>query len=98
MLEFVRFLRRNASPTLPSTGPLSGQTDASLARRLEAVEGRIAALETREAQRSLEHVAAVDALDRLARRITARILRADGKEPQGEEGESALSLRNRLRR
>ena len=80
---------------MPAEAVTVGKTTESLTEAVTALGARIAALEAREAQRSLEHVAAVDALDRLAKRITARMIRAEQAEP---EGESPLALRNRLGR
>ena len=84
---------------MPSAVATVDPTTAPLAEAVSALGARIAALEAREAQRSLEHVAAVDQLDRLAKRITARIIRAAEKEPATEpETESVASLKKRLGR
>ena len=102
-VEFVRFFglfqRRHAASTVPSEPATVASTTDIPAPQLMALEARVAALEVREAQRSLEHVAAVDQLDRLAKRITARITRAAEKEQVAEpDGESVASLKRRLGR
>lgn len=67
------------------------------------LEERLAKLERAEAQRSAEHFAMVDQLDRIYKRFVQRMARADQTAakpvtPGSDNGESVLSLRNRLGR
>jgi hypothetical protein len=81
---------------------LSTVPDAGLEARLVALETHIKALydhvkliEGDEVKRSAEHAAMVDQLDRLYKRISARIARNDSSPTTS--GESPLAMRRRLR-
>jgi hypothetical protein len=62
--------------------------------------GRVAALERAEATRAGEHAAMVDQLERLYKRVSARIAREQPSNNggAGRSDESVLSLRQRLGR
>jgi hypothetical protein len=60
---------------------------------VQGLRARVEALEATETVRNGEHTAMVDRLDRLYKRISARIARS-GEAPT----ESTLDLRNRLKR
>lgn len=81
------FSRSRTVPNGLGTVPLSA---------FEDVEDRVMALEKAEALRAAEHAQMVDRLERLYKRITARIAR--DAEPPSETTESPLSLRRRLQR
>lgn len=68
-----------------------GATSLSLYQRVEK-------LERAEATRAAEHAAMVDQLERLYKRVSARIARADRIEEPPVEEESVLSLKQRLQR
>lgn len=90
------FKPRHAATTLqPAT-----DTVAALTASVSALVARVEAVEQREALRSAEHAAMVDQLDRLYKRISARISRADKASPVNGDAsdESPLALRNRLKR
>lgn len=80
------FSRRPARP------PAQDTTHAELRQLAE----RLAAIERAEALRAAEHAAALDKLERLYKRMAARVAR----EPDltTHNGESVLDLRNRLGR
>lgn len=88
--------RSTAHPTVP---------DASA----QALLARLEAVEKAEALRAAEHAAMVDQLTRLYKRVSMRIARSDERELLDREelhreathhhnGESVLSMRNRLGR
>jgi hypothetical protein len=81
-------------PELPSTTPQSVQY-ASAAELVE-LRTRVAAMEASELQRNAEHAALCDRLDRLYKRVSARIAR--GSDSQPEPTESVLALKSRLKR
>lgn len=93
MLNTLRRVLGTVKHTAPA--PLDGAIPSvgdPLLRRVEA-------LERAETVRAAEHAAMVDQLDRLYKRITARIAREHSAKPEpASEGESVLSLRNRLQR
>jgi len=61
-----------------------------------AIHARLDALEARETVRAAEHAAMVDQLDRLYKRISARITREHAA-PAAAPTESPLDMRRRLR-
>jgi hypothetical protein len=69
--------------------------EADLRRRVSVLEEELRELKHSEVTRSAEHSAMVDQLDRLYKRISARISRAPAQEEPPDE--SPLALRNRLR-
>jgi hypothetical protein len=70
--------------------------DGDVRARLAALETRVHTLAAQEAARAGEHAAMVDRLDRLYKRISARMVRENnGATPAPEE--SPLALRQRLR-
>ena len=78
------FKPRTPPPTLPTV----------TSEQVTALEARVRALEASETVRNAEHAAMVDQLDRLYKRISARISR---EQPQNAAAtESVLSLRERL--
>lgn len=77
--------------------------DHAATARLDALEAatgalasRLATMERAEATRAAEHAAMLDRLDRLYKRVSARISR-EGNGHTSEPGESPLALRQRLR-
>ncbi len=95
-----RMVRRFLRTLLGIPAPLDGATLSSpVVRRDDELTLRIEKLERAEATRAAEHAAMVDQLDRLYKRVSARIARADRvdrEEPALEE--SVLSLKQRLQR
>lgn len=79
---------------MPVQSGTVGKTTDTRQPDVSALEARMTALEQREALRSAEHVAMVQQLDRIAKRMAARLTRDD--EPKS--GESVASLRSRLGR
>lgn len=83
-----------------STRPPSRDTatshvfEADLRRRVSVLEEEIRELKHSEITRAAEHSAMVDQLDRLYKRVSARIARSA---PSDTPEESPLALRNRLR-
>lgn len=70
---------------------------AALETHTKVLYERLQDIERTEATRAAEHAAMVDQLDRLYKRISARISR--GAVTQGSDnGESTLALRQRLKR
>jgi len=70
----------------------------TLSYTLDALRERVVALERAETVRAAEHAAAMDAMQRLYKRVAARIAR-ETTPPNGEAPpeESPLQLRRRLR-
>ena len=96
MVEFVirTLLARLRTP--PAAAPV--QPEPWL-QSVESLRMRVGELERSEATRNAEHAAMVDQLDRLYKRISSRIARSnESSEPTKADGESVLSLRNRLGR
>jgi hypothetical protein len=88
---FTRRARTQATPArtlAPSLLP-----DAALLARVAALEDTLHQLHRSEAIRSAEHAAMVDKLDRLYKRVAARVARGEN----GATDESTLAMRNRLR-
>lgn len=70
----------------------------ALSHALDALHDRVVLVERADALRAAEHAAAMDAMARLYKRVSARIARelpANGAAPPQEE--SPLELRRRLR-
>lgn len=66
---------------------------------LRALHGTMVQLQTDEARRAAEHATMVDALQRLYKRVSARIAREEMKHhDETPESESTLALRKRLGR
>lgn len=68
---------------------------ARLSHSLAQLERRVEALEASETLRVAEHATMLDRLERLYRRLSARITRAAQLEPDSN-GESPLDLKRRL--
>lgn len=94
----TRWLRRQ--PTVAATeheaSALWGRQRV-LSLTLDALTERVEALEHAAAVREAEHAAAMDSLNRLYRRVAARIAR-ESPVSTGEKGESVLELKTRLGR
>lgn len=72
---------------------------ATLRSEVSTLTERVAAMERAEALRAAEHAAALDKLERLYKRMTARFTReAKTNGHRDDDGESVLSLRQRLGR
>lgn len=69
----------------------------ALETHVKALYDHVALLEREETRRAAEHATMVDQLDRLYKRITARIARTYGGDLE-PNGESPLSLKRRLGR
>lgn len=79
----------------PGTPPPAVAVPPSLSLAVDDLRARVEALERSETLRNAEHLAMCDRLDRLFKRLVARMAR----DPQLQlEGESVLSLRERLGR
>lgn len=73
---------------------------AALETHTKVIYERLEDVERAEATRAAEHAAMVDQLDRLFKRISARMSRADRAVTQGSDSaeESPLALKRRLGR
>ena len=99
LLAVLRTLARallGRSPQTPGRDTTTSHVfEADLRRRVSVLEEELRELKHSEVTRSAEHSAMVDQLDRLYKRISARISRSPNQESAQEE--SPLALRNRLR-
>lgn len=95
-VTLFRMLRRLLRTLLLTPAPLDGATSraAEPLRRVDELEARIVVLERAETLRAAEHAAMVDQLERLYKRIAARIARENGSQSSGE---SVLDLKQRLK-
>lgn len=92
-------------PSVPAfdPDPLVTRRSEVLAELVTDLGRRVEKLERSEAERSMEHAAMLDRMDRLYRRIAARMVREAQlqQEPDltgpTDTGESALEMRKRLR-
>lgn len=95
---FTRWLRRlpPVAATEHEAQDLWGRQRV-LSITLDALTERVVSLERAAAVREAEHAAAIDALNRLYRRVAARIAR-ESPASSAEKGESVLDLKTRLGR
>ena len=76
---------------------LEGKGSDKAAESTRVLQARIAELETREVERNAEHMAMIDRLDRLYKRLSARISRQNPPESTNGEGASPLAFRDSIR-